>query len=43
MLAEHLKEANRKLTEMRGKLQQKKQVINEYRLHLRQTEQEITE
>jgi hypothetical protein len=28
---------------MRGKLQQKKQVINEYRLHLRQTEQEITE
>jgi hypothetical protein len=42
-LAEHLKEANRKPTEMRGKLQQKKQVINEYRLSVGKAEQEIVE
>jgi wobble nucleotide-excising tRNase len=42
-LAKHLKDANRKLTEMRGKLQQKKQVINEYRLGVKKAEQEIVE
>jgi ABC-type Fe3+-citrate transport system substrate-binding protein len=42
-LAEHLKEANRKLTEMQGKLQQKKQMINEYRVSVRKAVQEIVE
>jgi hypothetical protein len=43
LLAEHVKEASRKLSEMQGKLQQKKQVINEYRLCVRKGEQEIVE
>jgi chromosome segregation ATPase len=42
-VAEHLKEANRKLAKMRGKLQQKKQVINEYWLDVRKSESEIIE
>jgi hypothetical protein len=37
-LAEHPNEANCKLTGMRGKLQQKKQVINEYRLNIRKAQ-----
>jgi predicted nucleic acid-binding Zn-ribbon protein len=41
--AKHLKEANRKLTEMRGSLQQKKQAINAYRLSVRKADQEIVE